>query len=112
MNAIGIKIKKADGKHDLSASKFFGAPVIPAKWSESFSDDVIFLHKYGFRILQSLTRKTSCRIRAIFICFLILKCILIRRWRIIMTASRMSLLMFQRSRTAVCSSERGLADEF
>jgi len=42
MNAIGIKIKKADGKHDLSASKFFGAPVIPAKWLESFSDDVIF----------------------------------------------------------------------
>lgn len=42
MNAIGIKIKKADGKHDFGASKFFGAPVIPAKWLESFSDDVIF----------------------------------------------------------------------
>lgn len=52
MNAIGIKIEKADGKHDLSASKFFGAPVIPAKWSESFSDDVIFFcadTAFGYR---------------------------------------------------------------
>lgn len=57
MNAIGIKIKKADGKHDLSASKFFGAPVIPAKWLESFSDDVIFFcTNTAFRILQSLTQ--------------------------------------------------------
>ncbi len=54
MNAIGIKIKKADEKHDCGASKFFGAPAIPAEWQERFS-----------------------------------RCTPIRRWRIIMTASRM-----------------------
>ena len=42
MNAIGIKIKKADEKHDCGASKFFGAPAIPAEWQERFSEDVIF----------------------------------------------------------------------
>lgn len=42
MNTIGIKIEKANGEHDLAASKFFGAPVIPEKWQDMFSDDVIF----------------------------------------------------------------------
>ena len=42
MNAIGIKIKKADGDHDPCASKFFGAPVVPEEWQERFSEDVIF----------------------------------------------------------------------
>lgn len=42
MNAIGIKIKKADTKHDFRASKFFGAPVLPAGWTDMFSEDVIF----------------------------------------------------------------------
>lgn len=42
MNAIGIKIKKADGNHDLCASKFFGAPVIPAEWQDMLAEDVIF----------------------------------------------------------------------
>ena len=42
MSAIGIKISKADGEHDYGASKFFGAPVIPADWQDMFSEDVIF----------------------------------------------------------------------
>ena len=42
MNAIGIRINKADGKHDFGASKFFGAPGMPAEWQERFSEDVIF----------------------------------------------------------------------
>ena len=42
MNAIGIKIKKADGEHDYGASKFFGAPAVPAEWQDRFSEDVIF----------------------------------------------------------------------
>ena len=42
MNAIGIKIKKADKNSDLGASKFFGAPVLPSQWQDMFSDDVIF----------------------------------------------------------------------
>ena len=42
MNAIGIKIKKADGDHDPCASKFFGAPVLPDGWAELFSEDIIF----------------------------------------------------------------------
>lgn len=42
MSAIGIKIKKADGEHDLCASKFFGAPVLPIEWQDMFAEDVIF----------------------------------------------------------------------
>lgn len=42
MSAIGIKIKKANKKHDLKVSKLFGVPVIPMEWKNSFSDDVIF----------------------------------------------------------------------
>ena len=42
MNAIGIKIEKAEGEHDPGASKFFGAPTIPRAWQNRFSDDVIF----------------------------------------------------------------------
>lgn len=42
MNAIGIKIKKADGNHDPCTSKFFGAPVLPDGWLEMFSEDIIF----------------------------------------------------------------------
>lgn len=42
MSAIGIKIHKPEGDHDLGASKFFGAPVLPAGWLDRFSDDVIF----------------------------------------------------------------------
>lgn len=42
MSAIGIKIKKAYGDHDPGASKFFGAPTVPEKWLDMFSDDVIF----------------------------------------------------------------------
>ena len=42
MGAIRIKINKATKNHDLGASKFFGAPVIPAEWQDMFSDDVSF----------------------------------------------------------------------
>ena len=42
MSAIGIKIKKAEGDHDLCVSKFFGAPTVPQEWAEQFSEDVIF----------------------------------------------------------------------
>ena len=42
MRAIGIKIYKPTGNYDLGASKFFGAPVMPAEWQNMFSDDVIF----------------------------------------------------------------------
>ena len=42
MSAIGIQIHKAEGEHDLGASKFFGAPALPAGWLDRFSDDVIF----------------------------------------------------------------------
>ena len=42
MHAIGIHIKKADGNHDYRASKFFGAPVIPAEWQDRFAEDILF----------------------------------------------------------------------
>lgn len=41
--AIGIKVKKAEGAHDLSASKFFGTPTVPLAWEDDFCEDEIFL---------------------------------------------------------------------
>lgn len=41
--ALGIKVEKASGAHDLGASKFFGTPTVPNSWADKFSDDVIFL---------------------------------------------------------------------
>ena len=40
--AIKITLTKAEGEYDLTASKLFGAPVIPESWTNRFSDDVIF----------------------------------------------------------------------
>lgn len=40
--AIGIKVKKAQGKYDLDASKFFGSPTIPLAWENDFCEDEIF----------------------------------------------------------------------
>ena len=40
--AIGIKVKKAEGDYDLSASKFFGDPTVPMGWEEDFYDDEMF----------------------------------------------------------------------
>lgn len=42
MNAIKIRITKAEGEHDPGASKFFGAPVIPGEWLNFFAEDIIF----------------------------------------------------------------------
>lgn len=42
MSAIAVKIKKTENNPDPGASKFFGAPVLPAEWVDMFSDDVIF----------------------------------------------------------------------
>lgn len=42
MNAIGIKIRKAEKSDDLGTSKFFGSPTVPGKWVDLFSDDIIF----------------------------------------------------------------------
>ena len=40
--AIGIKVKRAEGRYDPGASKFFGTPTVPANYVESFEDDEIF----------------------------------------------------------------------
>ena len=40
--AIGIKVRKADEKYDLSASKFFGTPTVPLAWETDFDEDEIF----------------------------------------------------------------------
>ena len=40
--AIKITVKKAPEDYDLGASKFFGAPTVPAVWEEDFYDDEIF----------------------------------------------------------------------
>lgn len=42
-NSISITVQKADAQYDLKASKFFGAPVIPQSWFQSFYEDEIFL---------------------------------------------------------------------
>ncbi len=40
--AMKITLKKADETYDLTASKLFGAPVIPEEWEDQFYDDIIF----------------------------------------------------------------------
>ncbi len=40
--AIKITLTKAEGEHDLAASKLFGAPVLPEGWQDEMSDEVIF----------------------------------------------------------------------
>ena len=42
-SSIKIKVKKADEKYDLGASKFFGTPTIPLEWEDDFYDTYIFL---------------------------------------------------------------------
>lgn len=54
MGAIGIKIHKQIGEHDLGASKFFGAPTIPAEWQDMFSDDVIFFAQFRLSDIAEL----------------------------------------------------------
>lgn len=41
--AIGIKLKRARGRFDPAASKFFGAPTVPLEWEGSFYDEELFL---------------------------------------------------------------------
>lgn len=41
--AIKLRVKKADGDHDLGVSKFLGSPVFPEEWLSDFSDTVMFL---------------------------------------------------------------------
>ena len=59
MSAIGIKIHKPDGEHDLGASKFFGAPVLPAGWLDRFSDDVIFFAQIRLTDIAALDKENS-----------------------------------------------------
>lgn len=40
--AIGINVTKANDGYDEGASKFFGAPAIPAEWQDIFDDDEMF----------------------------------------------------------------------
>jgi len=53
MGAIAVKIKKDDGC-DPGVSKFFGAPVVPGKWVDMFSDDVIFFAQIRLNDIESL----------------------------------------------------------
>lgn len=54
MSAIGIKVKKSEGEHDLGASKFFGSPVIPTEWENMFSDDIIFFAQFRLSDIAEL----------------------------------------------------------
>ncbi len=40
--AIKIKLTKAEGEYDITASKLFGAPVLGEGWEDEFSEEVIF----------------------------------------------------------------------
>ena len=41
--AIGIKLKKENGEHDLGVSKFFGTPTLPMGMMEELSPDAVFV---------------------------------------------------------------------
>lgn len=59
MNAIKIKIKKAEGKHDPGASKFFGSPVIPGEWLNFFAEDIIFFAQLRLSDIAALDTESK-----------------------------------------------------
>ena len=96
MNAIGIKIKKADGNHDPCTSKFFGAPVLPDGWPEMFSEDIIFFGQIRLSDIAELDTENKLPHTGYLYLFLDIE--MYPYQGIIMTASRMSLWMISTRR--------------
>ena len=59
MNAIKIRIKKAEGEHDPGASKFFGSPVIPGEWLNFFAEDIIFFAQLRLSDIAALDTENN-----------------------------------------------------
>lgn len=55
--AIGMTLKKAAGKYDLGASKFFGIPTIPGDWVEGLDDNLLFLAQIRLADLAGLDKE-------------------------------------------------------
>jgi uncharacterized protein YwqG len=54
--AIGMTLKKANGPHDLGASKFFGTPTIPGEWLEDLDEELIFLAQIRLEDIAELDK--------------------------------------------------------
>ena len=54
--AIRLTVKKAEGEYDLGASKFLGSPVLPARWVNSFGEDIIFLLQLRLSDIKDLDK--------------------------------------------------------
>ena len=54
--AIRLTVKKAEGEYDLGASKFLGSPVLPARWVNSFNEDIIFLLQLRLSDIKDLDK--------------------------------------------------------
>ncbi len=55
--AIKITLKKAEDNYDVTASKLFGAPVLPLKWKDRFDDDVIFFGQIRLSDIEQLDKE-------------------------------------------------------
>ena len=56
MSAIRLKVKKAQGKHDLGTSKFLGSPTLPDGWVDEINGDIIFLLQIRLEEIKDLDK--------------------------------------------------------
>ena len=108
MSAIGIKIKKAYGDHDPGASKFFGAPTVPEKWLDMFSDDVIFFAQIRLSDIAKLDTENKLPHTGYLYLFLDVEMYPYQAMAYYYDGER-RYRRLQRRRTAVCTSQQRYA---
>ncbi|MBO5287583.1 MAG: hypothetical protein J6B34_05610 [Clostridia bacterium] len=59
MSAIKLSVKRAVGEYDFSASRFFGPPLIPQEWCDTFGNDEIFLCQIKLSEVKELLPSNS-----------------------------------------------------
>lgn len=57
--AIGIRVKRAEGEYDLSASKFFGAPAVPIEWDGIYGENEIFFCQINLEDIAHLDKENK-----------------------------------------------------
>ena len=57
MSAIRLKVKKAEGKHDLGTSKFLGSPTLPEEMVNEFNGNVLFLLQINLEEIKDLDKE-------------------------------------------------------
>ena len=54
---IKLKVKKAEGKHDLGTSKFLGRPTLPKGLAEEFDSSVLFFLQINLEEIKDLDKE-------------------------------------------------------